>query len=102
MRLPAFQDQALLREMLAAWPFFQTTLDNLEMVLAKSDMAIAERYATLVEDRALGDAHLRPHPRRAGPSRTTRSSASPGRRACSRRIRRWTHRSACACLTSIR
>ena len=31
------------------------TLDNLEMVLAKSDMAIAERYSTLVEDRALSD-----------------------------------------------
>jgi phosphoenolpyruvate carboxylase len=52
--LTAFRDQALLREMLAAWPFVQTTLDNLEMVLAKSDMAIAERYVTLVEDRALG------------------------------------------------
>jgi phosphoenolpyruvate carboxylase len=52
--LSAFRDQALLREMLAAWPFFQTTVDNLEMVLAKSDMAIAERYVTLVEDRTLG------------------------------------------------
>jgi phosphoenolpyruvate carboxylase len=52
--LKAFADQTLLREMVAAWPFFQSTLDNMEMVLAKSDMAIAERYATLVEDRALG------------------------------------------------
>ncbi len=51
--LQAFEDQGLLREMLAAWPFFQATLDNLEMVLAKSDMAIARRYATLVQDRAL-------------------------------------------------
>ena len=53
--LEVFPDQPLLREMVAAWPFFQATLDNLEMVLAKSDMAIAARYATLVEDRALGD-----------------------------------------------
>jgi phosphoenolpyruvate carboxylase len=51
--LQAFEDQALLREMLLAWPFFQATLDNLEMVLAKSDMAIAQRYSTLVQDRAL-------------------------------------------------
>src|SRR5256885_7549752 len=48
-------DQSLLREMLAAWPFFRPTLDNLEMVLAKSDMAIAERYVSLVEDAALGE-----------------------------------------------
>ena len=53
--LQACADQAMLREMLDAWPFFRATLDNLEMVLAKSDMAIAERYVTLVEDRALGD-----------------------------------------------
>jgi phosphoenolpyruvate carboxylase len=51
--LKSFPDQALLREMLEAWPFFKATLDNLEMVLAKSDMAIAARYATLVQDRAL-------------------------------------------------
>jgi phosphoenolpyruvate carboxylase len=49
----AFPDQGLLKEMAGAWPFFQTALDNLEMVLAKSDMGIAERYAALVEDRAM-------------------------------------------------
>jgi phosphoenolpyruvate carboxylase len=38
-----------------AWPFFRTTLDNLEMVLTKSDMEIAARYSELVEDRALAD-----------------------------------------------
>jgi phosphoenolpyruvate carboxylase len=53
--LQAYPDQGLLRDMLAAWPFFQAALDNLEMVLAKSDMAIAARYVTLVEDRALGN-----------------------------------------------
>jgi phosphoenolpyruvate carboxylase len=53
--LQAYPDQGLLRDMRASWPFFQAALDNLEMVLAKSDMAIAARYATLVQDRALGD-----------------------------------------------
>jgi phosphoenolpyruvate carboxylase len=53
--LRAFDDQGLLREMAAAWPFFRATLDNMEMVLAKSDMAIARRYASLVQDRALAD-----------------------------------------------
>ena len=53
--LRSFPDHGLLREMVSAWPFFQATLDNMEMVLAKSDMAIARRYATLVQDRALAD-----------------------------------------------
>jgi phosphoenolpyruvate carboxylase len=51
--LRSFPDQGLLREMASAWPFFRATLDNMEMVLAKSDMNIARRYATLVQDRAL-------------------------------------------------
>lgn len=49
-------DRALLREMREAWPFFRATLDNMEMVLAKSDLAIAARYSELVEDRSAGDA----------------------------------------------
>jgi len=53
--LRGFADQGLLREMASAWPFFRATLDNMEMVLAKSDMAIARRYASLVQDRALAD-----------------------------------------------
>ncbi|HKE92996.1 MAG TPA: phosphoenolpyruvate carboxylase, partial [Povalibacter sp.] len=53
--LSTFADQALLREMAQAWPFFRTMLDNMEMVLAKSDMAIAKRYSTLVQDRAMAD-----------------------------------------------
>jgi phosphoenolpyruvate carboxylase len=49
-------DLGLLREMLAAWPFFRATVDNLEMVLSKSDMGIAARYLTLVKDQAMGEA----------------------------------------------
>jgi Phosphoenolpyruvate carboxylase len=37
------------------WPFFQTTLSNMDMVLAKSDIAIASRYAELVPQRELRD-----------------------------------------------
>ena len=51
--LQSFEDQGLLREMVLAWPFFRTTLDNLEMVLAKSDMSIATQYATLVTDQKM-------------------------------------------------
>jgi phosphoenolpyruvate carboxylase len=32
------------------WPFFRTLLSNIDMVLAKCDMALAYRYAELVED----------------------------------------------------
>ncbi len=53
--LKSFPDLGLLREMAAAWPFFRSTLDNMEMVLAKSDMAIAKRYSTLVQDPALAE-----------------------------------------------
>jgi phosphoenolpyruvate carboxylase len=51
--LQSFGDTGLLREMVDAWPFLRATLDNLEMVLSKSDMGIATRYAGLVQDRAL-------------------------------------------------
>ncbi len=46
---------AMLRAMAREWPFFQMLLSNMDMVLAKSDIAIASRYAELVSDRALGD-----------------------------------------------
>ena len=44
---------AQLREMARDWPAFRTLLSNMEMVLAKSDLAIAARYAQLVPQRAL-------------------------------------------------
>ena len=47
---------ALLREMHREWPFFATLLSNMDMVLAKSDIAIASRYAELVADAALREA----------------------------------------------
>jgi phosphoenolpyruvate carboxylase len=45
--LSGFADKGLLAAMAAEWPFFQATLANMEMVLAKSDMGIAARYAAL-------------------------------------------------------
>jgi phosphoenolpyruvate carboxylase len=45
---------ALLRKMHKQWPFFGTLLSNLDMVIAKSDLAIAARYVELVEDKKLG------------------------------------------------
>src|SRR5207244_2873458 len=44
-----------LRAMYARWPFFRTIVDKLEMVLAKTDMGIAARYAGLVKKRKLRD-----------------------------------------------
>jgi phosphoenolpyruvate carboxylase len=42
----------LLQEMAHRFPFFRSVIDNVEMVLAKSDMAIAARYADLAPDAA--------------------------------------------------
>lgn len=53
--LDAFADKGLLREMAQGWPLFASTLANMEMVLAKSDIDIAAHYAELVEDAALRD-----------------------------------------------
>ncbi|OYQ39804.1 phosphoenolpyruvate carboxylase [Rhodoferax sp. TH121] len=45
---------ALLQKMYKQWPFFGTLLSNMDMVMAKSDLALASRYSELV-----GDARLR-------------------------------------------
>ncbi len=41
---------ALLQKMVKQWPFFKTLLSNIDMVLAKSDLALASRYSELVSD----------------------------------------------------
>jgi phosphoenolpyruvate carboxylase len=54
--IAAFEDKALLSDMAQIWPFFQATLANMEMVLAKSDMTLAAHYASLVVDQTAGQA----------------------------------------------
>jgi phosphoenolpyruvate carboxylase len=44
---------ALLQKMVKEWPFFRTLLSNMDMVLAKSDLALASRYSELVKDAKL-------------------------------------------------
>ena len=49
---PAKRKEAtqLLQKMVREWPFFKTLLSNMDMVLAKSDLALASRYSELVPD----------------------------------------------------
>ena len=42
-----------LRNMATDWPFFANLLSNMDMVMAKSDLALARRYADLVPDTKL-------------------------------------------------
>ncbi|WP_423707890.1 phosphoenolpyruvate carboxylase [Undibacterium sp. WLX3042] len=53
--LQAHPDNGLqtLQAMFRDWSFFSTVLSNMEMVLAKSDIGIASRYAELVKDESL-------------------------------------------------
>ena len=44
---------ALLQKMYKQWPFFGTLLSNMDMVMAKSDLALASRYSELVSDARL-------------------------------------------------
>ncbi|HEX2073175.1 MAG TPA: phosphoenolpyruvate carboxylase [Geodermatophilus sp.] len=47
------QRLARLRELHARWPFLRTVLSNMGMVLAKTDLGLAARYAELVPDEEL-------------------------------------------------
>ena len=44
---------ALLQKMERQWPFFRALLSNMDMVMAKSDLALASRYAELVSNTRL-------------------------------------------------
>lgn len=46
---------AILRDMYQNWPFFQSLLSNVDMVLSKSNMNIAFEYAKLCEDEQVKD-----------------------------------------------
>ena len=47
------QAVALLQKMYRHWPFFRALLSNMDMVMAKSDLALAARYSELVPDARL-------------------------------------------------
>ncbi|KHF40142.1 phosphoenolpyruvate carboxylase [Halalkalibacter okhensis] len=58
--LQSFADQsaenlALLQEMYKKWPFFQATINNLQMALMKADLTTAKEYIHLVKDKAIGE-----------------------------------------------
>jgi phosphoenolpyruvate carboxylase len=44
----------MLQNMYKTWPFFKSVVSNIDMVLAKTDLAIASRYVEMVPDAALG------------------------------------------------
>jgi phosphoenolpyruvate carboxylase len=50
---PRKEQVALLQKMYRHWPFFRALLSNMDMVLAKSDLALASRYSELVPDARL-------------------------------------------------
>jgi len=45
----------LLTRMYDEWPFFRALLSNIDMVLAKTDMGLAKRYASLVPDQVVAE-----------------------------------------------
>jgi phosphoenolpyruvate carboxylase len=59
--------EVMLAEMAREWPFLKTLLDDVEMVLAKADMGIAEAFSRLA-----GELHQRFFPRIEDEFRRTR------------------------------
>lgn len=49
------QNLRLLQQMYEKWPFFQSTIDNLQMALMKADITTAREYLLLVEDQTIAE-----------------------------------------------
>lgn len=49
------ENMKLLKKMYAKWSFFRSTVDNLQMALAKADMAIAREYGNMIKDKEIAD-----------------------------------------------
>lgn len=45
----------LLQDMYIKWPFFQSTINNLQMALVKADLQTGKEYKNLVEDKTIAD-----------------------------------------------
>ncbi|MYL50642.1 phosphoenolpyruvate carboxylase [Halobacillus litoralis] len=46
---------AILKQMYENWPFFRSTINNLQMALTKADIQTAKEYKALVNDQELGE-----------------------------------------------
>lgn len=92
---------AVLRAMYRDWPFFRMLLSNMDMVLAKSDLAIASRYAELVRTKTCGSGSF-PVCGRNGTVLSVPYWQLWNRIACWKVIRCWRAQSATASPISIR
>ena len=91
-----------LKELYREWPFFRMLLSNMDMVLAKSSIAIASRYAELVPDVALRERIFGRIRSECASGDRRRCSTSWDRTGCCRATRCWSARCATASPISIR
>jgi phosphoenolpyruvate carboxylase len=84
------------------WPFFATLLSNMDMVLAKTDLAIASRYAELVPDAELRERIFKRIAAEHAQTLRLPGTITGAKRAPGRPTRCWRARSRTASPTSIR